>query len=91
MDIVYQNAPAFALPAATGWLPGTLNALPGGGYSITQKNGKFLSVQPNGSYQDRDSVGGWETFTIDPGVNVLHVRTWVGDVSIFYGIAFRAI
>jgi len=73
MRIEYQNRIVGAIPAADKWLPGDMEQAANGGYSITQANGNFLSVQPDGSYQDRDAVGPWETFVSDSNLNVLRV------------------
>jgi hypothetical protein len=87
--IFYQNRPLGSLVPADKELSGSINIVPGG-YSITTANGKFLSVQPNGSYQERDQVGAWETFVIDSSSPILRVHVWSGDLHFTYAIAFRA-
>lgn len=83
MKIQYANAPVFLND--TGFLPG--ETVPAdGGVAVQKPNGKYLSVQPDGSYQERDAVGPWETFTVDALVNVLHVNPGVP-----YSIAYRGV
>jgi len=83
MTLQYANAPVFL--GATDFLPGSTVPLIGG-VAIQKPNGTYLSVQPDGSYQERDAVGPWETFTMDGSVNVLHVNPGVP-----YSIAYRGV
>lgn len=51
------------------WLDGELAS---GG--VQKPNGKWLSVQPDGSYQERDVIGGsYEQIAVDPDINALIV------------------
>lgn len=83
MTLQYANAPVFL--GATNFQPGSTVPVTGG-VAIQKPNGKYLSVQPDGSYQERDAVGPWETFTVDGAVNVLHVNPGVP-----YSIAYRGV
>lgn len=70
MNIEYASQPCF-FPGTFTWLPGTFDAATGG---ITKPNGKVLSVQPDGSFEERDAIGGsYEQFRRDPAINVLWV------------------
>lgn len=49
--MVYSNRPLFMNP--TGFLEGTKNKVDGG-VTVVKSNGRVLSVQPNGNYEERD-------------------------------------
>ena len=69
MDIWYRNTPVFldgGNPAL--WLPGRLV---NGNTAIETAPGTYLSVQPDGTYQPRSSVGPWETCTLSAGNNTV--------------------
>lgn len=87
MTIEYQNAPRLYIPEPTGYLPGETVAITTSTVSVRKPNGKWLSVQPNGSYEERDAVGPWETFTLDASTNVLRVTV----NSIPYVVAYRGV
>lgn len=80
-----QYAPA---PLLTGhdtadrafWLAGELT---GGG--VRKPNGKYLSVQPDGSYQEREAVGGtYEQIALGSDLNVLVVTPRTASYRIPY-------
>jgi hypothetical protein len=48
-----------------------LQSLSGNKYAVTLRNGQYLSIQPDGTFEGRDSVGAWETGTL------------VGDLLVF--------
>jgi hypothetical protein len=75
VNIRYEDAPAL-FPGTRTWLPGTLDAVDGGDYVVHKPNGTLLSVQSDGSYQERphDAVGAWERCQKDPDLDVLHYR-----------------
>lgn len=83
MKIQYANAPCFAVTAASGYLPGTI-ASDGTQQGIQRPNGSWLSVQPDGSYQERDTIGPWETVVVDPSVNVLRFPQCVVPFAVAY-------
>jgi len=97
VTIEYANAPAFYFPLASGYLPGESVDVGSGNVAIKKPNGKWLSVQPNGSYEDRDAVGPWETFTPDTKSNTLRVHVVISTpsgpdpCSPTYVVAFRAV
>lgn len=72
MKIFYANAAVFAITPASAYLPGEVATDSQSGLQgVLKPNGKWLSMQPDGSQQDRDTVGAWETVQIGSGVNVL--------------------
>ena len=80
----YASQPAF-FPGAITWLDGTLTPTPLG-VGVKKPNGKFLSVQPDGSYDERDAVlGVYEQFTVDEKVNVLHVNPGIPYAIAYHG------
>ncbi len=87
MNIEYASTPAF-LGDPGPFLGGEAFEIPDGtkDWAVRKSNGKILSVQPNGSYGERDAVGGsYERFKIDPKVNVL----WVTPDQVTYAIPYR--
>ena len=82
MTIEYASQPCF-FPGTWVWLPGEFTPSTGG---ITKPTGKTLSIQPDGSYGERDAVGGtYEVFKADPALNVL----WVTPDGVSYAIPYR--
>jgi len=74
MRIAYANHPALC-GTVDDWLPGTTWPLGNNTFGVKLENGKFLSVQPDATYQERDAVSGsYEIFTFDPTINVLIVQ-----------------
>ncbi len=89
MKILYANRPALC-GVVDDWLEGQLIIQPAPEvalyYGLQKPNGKYLSVQPDSSYQERDAPNGpYEWFTIDPTVNVLIVQ----PKTAVYKIAFK--
>ncbi len=74
MQIQYANIPAL-LGSPTDFFPGATVDVGGGQVGILKPNGLYLSVQPDGTYEERSAVGGnYERFTFDPTINVLVVQ-----------------
>lgn len=84
MNIQYANAPCFAVTPASGYLPGEIARDTNGKQGVKKPNGKWLSPQPDGSYQDRDVVGPWETVVVDASVNVLRFPEAVVPFAVAY-------
>lgn len=84
MQIQYANAPVFC--GATDYLPGEFTTDASGAFGVKKPNGKWLSVQPNSTYEERDKIGPWETFSMDSSINVLLVNP---DVP--YKIAYKGV
>ncbi len=60
------------------WLPGEV--VPSG---VKTPNGKYLSVQPDVTYQERDALGGpYEQISVAPDLNVLIVKPRVATFKI---------
>lgn len=88
MQIAYQDRPVFFSNVASPlWLPGSLDAVDGG-HVVTLPTGRVLSVQPDGSFQDRDpgTAGAYEVCQIDPAINVLRFN----PAGVPYAVVYRA-
>ncbi len=84
MKLQYADVPAL-LGAPTDFLPGETVPLSSGKVGIQIPNGLYLSVQPDGSYQERPAVGGsYERFTFDATINVLIVQPRTAIYKIAY-------
>ncbi len=88
MKISYANKPALC-GTVDDWLPGETWPLSNGQFGIRIDDGstppKFLSVQPDATYEDRPAAGGpYEMFTLDPTVNVLIVQPRTAVYKIAY-------
>ncbi len=84
MNIEYASVPCF-FPGTPTWLPGVFTPATGG---VVKPNGKTLSIQPDGSYGERDAIGGtYELFKADPTLNVL----WVTPNGVSYAIPYRTV
>jgi hypothetical protein len=92
IDIEYQDRPVFFGGGSDPkWLKGQLTSTANGSsgdFVVKLPNGRILSVQPNGSYQDREpqAAGPWELCSVDPTINVLRFTKTVAA----YAIAYRA-
>jgi hypothetical protein len=91
---IWYAATPLLVPGATGEHLGTFSELPDGGLVVINEHGKQLSVNPAGSYEERDPEdadpdrrGGrsWERVTVAADVNTFSVGS-----PIVYRIAFRA-
>lgn len=76
---------------STTFLKGTLCSLAAPGtYAVKNENGKYVSPQPDGTYQERDSPGQWETFTVDSLLNLLRTTVWLQNgVNLPLAIVFH--
>lgn len=82
MKIQYADVPAL-LGSPSDFLPGETVDVGNGQVGIVKPNGKYLSVQPDATYEERDSVGGsYERFTLDQTNNVLKVQPRVAMYKI---------
>jgi hypothetical protein len=84
MKIYYADKPALC-GTVDEWLEGETWPVGNNTFGIKLDDGKFLSVQPDASYQERDAVGGsYEMFTLDPSINVLIVQPRTATYKIPY-------
>jgi hypothetical protein len=89
VDLMFSSRPTF-LPED--WPPPTWRRAVytdeglGERHGLQLESGRWLSVQPNGMYEDRESPGGpYEWFTLDEALNVVRVTPHL----ITYAIAVR--
>lgn len=73
MNIEYQNAVVGSIPSASEWLPGDLEPIPTGSYSVKKPNGKYLMINSNGGFVESDSIVPLSAFVPDSDLNVLRV------------------
>lgn len=89
MTIDYQDRPVFFGAASTPtWLRGELTEVDGG-FVVTLPNGRILSVQPDGRYEDRDAnaAGPWELCRPHSSLNVLQFTLADVPLSVVYRAA----
>ena len=77
MDLMFADRPVF-LSAHIGprWTAGTYtdDGVRDGHHGIRLANDRWLSTQPNGTYEERDSPDGpYEWYDLDPSCNVVRV------------------
>jgi hypothetical protein len=75
IDLMFASSPTFLEERPSAWRRGvyTDEGL-GDRHGIKLENGKWLSVQPNGTFEERDSPKGpYEWFALDPSLNVVKV------------------
>jgi len=85
LAIEYADRPAlFGEPVE--WFEGQLVGDSDGPLYIQKPNGMFLSVQPDGGYEERDTAAGtYEQCWLDPSMNVVRYK----PRALVYPVAIR--
>jgi hypothetical protein len=76
IEISVWDAPLFFPDRERKWIRGTYTDNGGNGpHGIKLDTGRWLSVQPNGTYEERDNVAGpYEVFDLDTTANLVRVH-----------------
>ena len=69
--IQYRDAPVGM--GDTKWLDGTL-VDHAAGVAIKTPNGNYVTLDRNGTLRESATIGPWETFQLDPSINVLRIK-----------------
>ena len=74
IDLLLADTPTFLGLMPASWIEGHYTKLEDGHFGVQLASGKWLSVQPQGGYEERDAAQGpYEWFLLDTTVNVLRV------------------